>query len=117
LFIRNSTQQKGVIRDGVQYEHYFWSNTISGATLRWDVAKGHLSSKGYRSRDSQGTTLYKIIDQYHERFELEWEARYQERYGYLRLSSHGLIPEIPCQQYFYRGIYERGCARAKCPDW
>jgi hypothetical protein len=44
----------------------FNMNTISGATLRWDVAKGHLSSKGYRSLDSQGTILYKIIDQYHE---------------------------------------------------
>ena len=68
-------------------------NTIFGATLRWDVAKGHLSSKGSRSRDSQATTPYKIIDQYHERFEREWEPRYQERYGYLRLSSPGLIPE------------------------
>ena len=65
----------------------FNMNTIFGATLRWDVAKGHLSSKGYRSRDSQATTPYKIIDQYHERFDREWEARYQERYGY-QLWSH-----------------------------
>jgi hypothetical protein len=86
-------------------------NTISGATLRWDVAKGHLSSKGYRSRDSQATTLYKIIDQYHERFEREWESRYQERYGYLRLSVMESF-----RKYLDCGIYERGCARAKCPD-
>ena len=86
-------------------------NTNSETTLRWDVVKSNLSSQRYRSRDSQTTTLYQIIDQYHERFEREWEARYQERYGYQRPVVTESFPK-----YLDCGIYERGCARAKCPN-
>jgi hypothetical protein len=51
-------------------------NTTSRATLHWDIVKEHLSSKGYRSRDSQ-LPRYIISLKYHERFECDWEECYQ----------------------------------------
>jgi hypothetical protein len=82
-------------------------NTTTRSTLRWDLAKENVSADRYRSRNSQTTTLYQIIDQYHERLEREWEVRYQERYGYLRsFVTKSFLKYLDC------GIYERGCAHA-----
>ena len=73
----------------------------------WDNAKQRLCQ--YSRRQPETSSLYRIVYNYREEFELRWEELFQQDYGYLR-------PEVlkSFDAYLNCGILRHGCALACC---
>ncbi len=63
----------------------------------------------YARRSPENTDLYRIVLHYHEQLELEWESRFQQKYGAFRdVVRESFYKYLDC------GILKYGCARARC---
>lgn len=63
----------------------------------------------YRPRRPRATSLYQLLDTYHERLKDSWEQRFERRYGFWR----GFY-DTAVMRYLDGGLFESGFARAVC---
>ena len=73
----------------------------------WDRVKS--KCQHYRRRSPDTTNLYRIVYHHRERLEYEWEARFQQTYGFLRNEVQQVLDE-----YLNCGLLEHGAARVYC---
>ncbi len=65
----------------------------------------------YRSRHPERTVLYRVLFHHFERFQAEYETRFEKEYGFLRPIVKGVV-----ERYLDCGNPKCGFARIRCPD-
>ena len=65
----------------------------------------------YRPRHPERTVLYRVLFHYFDRFQAEYEGRFEKEYGFLR----PIIKEV-VERYLDCGNPRCGFARIRCPD-
>ena len=65
----------------------------------------------YRSRHPERTVLYRVLFHHFERFQVEYEGRFEKEYGYFRPTVKEVV-----ERYLDCGNPRSGFARIRCPD-
>ena len=77
----------------------------------WERRRSELCpSENYKTRRPEQTPLYRLVYNFRDDLEYQWEALFQQKYGFLRASVLDSF-----DKYLNCGVFENGAARAVCP--